>query len=96
MDDQIFLDETEEEYCVWRGEYSFRRRVCSFWMDVFRREGNVWRRGEELHEEFAYTMDELEAYLKEAGFTDIKRFGELKFRAPKAGEQRVFFRAVKG
>ena len=96
MDDQIFLDETEDEYCVWRGEYSSRRRVCSFWMDVFRREGNVWRRGEELHEEFAYTMDELEAYLKEAGFTDIKRFGELKFRAPKAGEQRVFFRAVKG
>ena len=96
MDGQVFLDETEDEYCVWRGEYSPRRRVCSFWMDIFRREGAVWLRGEELHEEYAYTMDELESYLKEAGFTHIKRYGELKFRKPQEGEQRVFFTAVKG
>ncbi|MCI9402464.1 MAG: methyltransferase domain-containing protein [Oscillospiraceae bacterium] len=95
MDGQVFLDETENEYCVWRGEYASRRRVCSFWMDIFRREGAIWRRGEELHEEFAYTMDELEAYLKEAGFVKIKRYGELKFRAPQEGEQRVFFTAHK-
>lgn len=95
MDGQVFLDETEEEYCVWRGEYSPRRRVCTFWMDIFRREGETWRRGGELHEEYAYTMDELEGYLLQAGFTHIKRYGELKLRAPKEGEQRVFFAARK-
>ena len=96
MDGQVFLDETEDEFCVWRGEYSQKRRVCSFWLDIFRREGNLWQRGAELHQEYAYTMDELEEYLKEAGFVHIKRYGELKRRAPKAGEQRVFFTAVKG
>lgn len=95
MDGQVFLDETEEEYCVWRGEYSPRRRVCTFWMDIFRREGETWRRGEELHEEYAYTMDELEGYLLQAGFTHIKRYGELKLRAPRPGEQRIFFAARK-
>ena len=40
-------------------------------------------------------MDELEAYLKEAGFVKIKRYGELKFRAPQEGEHRVFFTAHK-
>lgn len=95
MDGQVFLDETEEEYCVWRGEYSPRRRVCTFWMDIFRREGETWRRGGELHEEYAYTMDELEGYLLQAGFTHIKRYGELKLRAPREGEQRVFFAARK-
>lgn len=96
MDGQVFLDETEDEYVVWRGEYSTRRRVCSFWMDIFRRRGEVWLRGEELHEEFAYTMDELEEYLALAGFQKIKQYGELKFRRPVEGEQRVFFAAVKG
>ena len=96
MDGQVFLDETEEEYCVWRGEYSPKRRVCSFWMDIFRKEGNLWRRGEELHQEYAYTMDELEEYLKEAGFVSVKRYGELTRRAPREGEQRIFFAAVKG
>lgn len=95
MDGEVFLDETEDEYVVWRGEYSERRRVCSFWMDIFRRQGAVWLRGEELHEEYAYTMNELESYLKEAGFVRIKRYGELKFRAPKEREQRIFFAAIK-
>lgn len=96
MDGQVFLDETEEEYVVWRGEYSTRRRVCSFWMDIFRRNGAVWLRGEELHQEFAYTMEELERFLREAGFVKIRQYGELKFRPPREGEQRVFFAAVKG
>jgi len=95
MDGQVFLDETEDVFCVWRGEYSGKRRVCSFWMDIFRRDGHVWRRGEELHEEYAYTMDELEEYLRTAGFTTVKRYGELRRRAPKEGEQRVFFVAGK-
>lgn len=97
MDGQVFLDETEDELCLWRGEYSQRRRVCSFWMDIFcRRQGDLWQRGGELHEEYAYTMDELEEYLREAGFVRIKQYGELKRRAPREGEQRVFFTAVKG
>ncbi len=95
MDGQVFLDETEDVFCVWRGEYSQRRRVCSFWMDLFQREGRTWHRSGELHEEYAYTMEELEDYLTRAGFVQIRRFGELKRRAPREGEQRVFFTAVK-
>ncbi len=95
MDGQIFLDETEDVFCVWRGEYSEKKRVCSFWMDIFERSQSDWRRYGELHREYAYTMAELEEYLREAGFTRIKQYGELKRRSPKAGEQRIFFTAVK-
>lgn len=96
MDGQVFLDETEDEFCVWRGEYSPKGRICSFWMDIFRREGRVWFRGEELHREYAYSMEELEEYLRKAGFARIKQYGELKRRSPVPGEQRVFFAARKG
>ena len=34
--------------------------------------------------------------LEGAGFQDIKAFGELKLRPPKAGEQRIFYTARKG
>ncbi len=96
MDGQMFIDETDDAYCVWRAEYSPRRRICTYGFDIFRQErGDLWLRGEELHEEYAYELDELEGYLREAGFRDIKRYGELKLRAPKAGEQRVFFTARK-
>ena len=68
LDGQVFLDETEDAYCVWRAEYS---------------------------EERAYTPEELTSYLRDAGFTQIKQYGNLKHRPPKPGEDRIFFTARK-
>lgn len=96
LDGGMFLDETEDAYCVWRTEYETRRRICTYAMDVFRREGEVWLREEEIHEEFAYTTEELIGFLRQAGFTEIRQYGNLKFRAPREGEERIFFSARKG
>ena len=61
LDGQVFLDETEDAYCVWRAEYSRRSRICSYFMDIFQLdpESGLWDRGEELHRERAYTIPEL-------------------------------------
>lgn len=97
MDGQMFMDENEDAACIWRAEYSKRRRICTYGMDIFTRtEGNLWLREEEVHEEYAYTPEELVSYLEEAGFTDIRQFGNLSMRPPKPDEQRIFFRARKG
>ena len=97
LDGQVFLDETEDVYCVWRTEFSKRSRICSYFMDLFRLDGETgqWDRGEELHRERAYTVEELTAMLGEVGFRDIKAFGALRMRPPRAGEQRIFFTARK-
>ena len=97
LDGQVFLDETEDTYCVWRAEYSKRRRVCSYFMDLFRldEQTGAWDRGEELHEEYAYTPEELTEYLRQAGFRDIRQFGDRKLRPPVPGEGRIFFAARK-
>ena len=95
-DGEVFLDETEETYCVWRAEYAPRRRMLTYGMDIFRRqEDGSWARGEEVHEEYAYTLEELEDYLRQAGFVDVRRWGDRKLRPPRAGEERVFFTARK-
>lgn len=96
LDGQMFLDETEDAYCVWRAEYAPRRRMCTYGMDIFQRtEDDLWQRWEEVHEEFAYEPEELEQMLRQAGFRQIKQFGELRMRAPRAGEGRIFFAAGK-
>ena len=96
LDGQVFLDETEDAYCVWRAEYSRRRRVCTYAMDLFRlTPAGLWERGEELHEEYAYEPDELEEMLRRAGFHHIRRCGDRKLRAPRPGEERIFFTARK-
>ena len=95
LDGELFLDETEDAYCVWRTEYDRRRKVCTYAMDVFRQEGDLWRREEEVHEERAYTPEELTDLLAGAGFLDIRQYGDKKLRKPKAGEDRIFFTARK-
>ena len=97
LDGQVFLDETEDTYCVWRAEYSRRSRICSYFMDLFRLAGETgqWVRGEELHRERAYTRQELTDYLQRAGFREIKVYGNLKMRSPVDGEERIFFVARK-
>ena len=97
LDGQVFLDETEDTYCVWRAEFSKRSRICSYFMDIFRLDPATgqWARGEELHRERACTVPELTGLLEKAGFRDVRTWGELKMRSPGPGEQRVFFTARK-
>lgn len=96
MDDQIFLDEDEGVYCVWRGEFDPDTNICSYGMDLFQREGELWRRSFEEHQEYAYSAHQLIGYLKEAGFTSIEVFGDRILAAPRENEQRIYLKARKG
>lgn len=97
LDGQVFLDENEEVYCVWRAEFDERENICYYGMDIFQLdEQDLWARSFEEHREYAYSVVQLTAYLKEAGFTTIEVYGDRSFAAPKAGEQRIYFYAQKG
>ena len=96
MDGQVFLDEDDDVYCVWRGEFDEETNICSYGMDLFQRRGDVWERSFEEHQEYAYTHEQLTEYLKDAGFTRIKVYGDGVMDAPRAGEQRIYFSARKG
>ena len=96
MDGQVFLDEDEDVFCVWRGEFCEETNICSYGMDLFQWEGNRWKRSFEEHQEYAYSRKMLTAFLKEAGFTHIHCFADRKMAAPEAGEQRMYFYGRKG
>ena len=96
MDGQVFLDEDDDVYCVWRGEFDEKTNICTYAMDLFQRQGSVWQRSFEEHCEYAYTQQQLMAYLREAGFTNIEVFADRKFASPETGEQRIYLKARKG
>ena len=96
MDGQVFLDEDDDVYCVWRGEFDEETNICSYGMDLFQREGEVWHRSFEEHQEYAYSIEQLTGFLKHAGFTHIRVWADREFAAPREGEQRIWFQARKG
>ena len=96
MDGQVFLDEDDDVYCVWRGEFDEETNICSYGMDLFQRKGNLWERSFEEHCEYAYSAEQLAGYLKAAGFTHIRVYGDRRMEAPAEGEQRIYIKARKG
>lgn len=97
LDGQVFLDETEDSYCVWRAVYDKRHSLCRYGMDLFQQANDgLWERSFEEHVERAYTPEELSQWLTDAGFAQVERFANLRLEAPEADELRIFFAAKKG
>ena len=96
MDGQVFLDENEDTFCVWRGEFDEKTNILSYGMDLFQKQGSLWHRSFEEHQEYAYSARQLTGWLKEAGFTKIEVFADRRLEAPAPGEQRIYLKARKG
>ena len=96
MDGQMYMDETEESFCVWRTFFSERTQVCTYQVDLFRLNGDgTWDRDFEEHRERAWTQEQLRTYLTDAGFVNIRVSGDLTTRPPKPEEDRWIVRAEK-
>ena len=94
LDGEMYIDETDETYCVWRTEFDEEENACFYGMDIFTlAEDDRWERSFEEHIEYAHTTKMLTEMLKNAGFSDIRIFGELTLDAPTEGEQRIFISA---
>lgn len=96
MDSQVFIDEDDDVYCVWRGEFDEQSNICSYGMDLFQRRGDIWKRSFEEHREYAYSAEQLTGYLKDAGFTHIRVYGDRRMEAPNDADQRIYIKARKG
>lgn len=95
LDGQVFLDENEDSYCVWRAEFDEEENCCYYGMDLFQRRGDLWERSFEEHAEYAYSAGQLTDMLTAAGFTDIQVYGEWRLEPPGPGEQRLVLTARK-
>ena len=95
LDGQVFLDEDDDVYCVWRAEFSNEENILYYGMDLFQREGENWNRSYEEHLEYCYDPAELEAWLIEAGFSKVEQFADKQIKKPAKGEQRIFIAARK-
>ncbi len=95
LDGQIFLDEDEDVYCVWRADYEESSRMMTYGMDLFQREGKNWKRSWECHEERAYLPEEISDFLEKAAFQKIRIYGNGVFCPPEAGEHRIWICAEK-
>ena len=94
MDAQVYLDEGEDVYCVWRTE--FRREMLDYCVDLFTlRPDGAWERETEFHRQRYYSVDELTDWLAEAGFGSIRTYGDCRLRRPNGQDGRIYFSCIR-
>ena len=95
MDRQVWMDETEDAFCVWRTFFSEKSGVCTYQVDLFQlRPDGAWERSFEEHRERAWERETLEAALHDAGFAGISVYSDLTCRPPGPDDDRWQFLAV--
>ena len=94
MDGQVYLDEGDDVYCVWRTE--FRRDILDYCVDLFtRRADGAWERETEFHRQRCYSVEDLMQWLQAAGFTAIRTYGDCRARRPNGSDGRIYFSAIR-
>ena len=91
LDEQIFVDESEDLLCLWRADFDPEEQAVVYGMDLFEREKKLWRRSREEHVEYAHRPETLEQLLRQAGFEEI----EWNDHAIGSSEGRSFLRCVR-
>ena len=96
MDGQVYMDEAEGLFCVWRTFFDRRTGICTYQVDLFRqRPDGAWDRQFEEHRQRAWTAEQLLKYLAEAGFDRVRITGDLTTRPPLEDEDRWMILAKK-
>ena len=94
MDGQMYMDEGEESFCVWRTFFSPKKQICTYQVDLFRlRPDGAWDRRFEEHRERAWSEETLREALLEAGFPSVRLTGDLSEEPPGPEEDRWQFQA---
>lgn len=89
----VFCDETEDMAYIWKNEYKARKSHME--LSLFLREGEAFRRYTESHVQAAHKIEDLDALLREAGFTGVEAYAFLTRDAVSAKTERAQFAAIK-
>ncbi|MBQ8954816.1 MAG: methyltransferase domain-containing protein [Clostridia bacterium] len=96
MKDAFYGEERDKIAYLWQNRMDDESRVITMDLTFFvETEGGLYRRFEEQHLQRAHSEDELRRWLAEAGFADIRVYGDRAMRPPAPQEQRLHFTARK-
>ncbi len=87
----VFCETSEEVSYIWENSFDRAKKLCRFDLTFFAKEGELYRRFDEVHYERCYPPEELKAMLLSAGLSVRSVYGGLTFGKPAEHSERMFF-----
>lgn len=94
MGDRVQAETYEDAAYIWQNYYYEEERVNEYQVTFFRKQGDLYRREEEVHYEKAYDPEQLKRWLEEAGLRVLGMYDGFTQEAPHAASERICFVAA--
>jgi SAM-dependent methyltransferase len=91
LSDNVFYQVSDDVSYIWQNEYDKKSRICRFDLTFFSREGELYRRFDEVHYERAYDVEELSEMIAASGMKLCGTYAGLGFGKPREKSDRIFF-----
>jgi SAM-dependent methyltransferase len=86
--------DTRDAFALHRPTWDARRNLATLKVTFFVRRGQHWARTDELHRERAYSLPQIRAALRKAGFTEVASWGSIRrMTPPRRGDRRYWLAA---
>ena len=76
LGDNTFVYDTGDVYCVWQNSLK-ENNIVNIELNIFEREGNIYRRSTERFKERAYEISELKEMLTRSGFEVVAVYNDM-------------------
>lgn len=91
LDNNTFVMDTDDVYCVWQNEYCEKNNTVQINLDFFEADGDKYIRSGECFDERAYTSQEIENALKKAGLKTEAIYADLSENTPEDNTERIIY-----
>ncbi len=95
LGDHVFAENREECSFIWENEYDEQEMLNEYALTLFVREGDLYRKHEEIHYQRAYGLEEVKKLVDESGLQLLAVYDAFTHEAPKEDSERVYFIAKK-
>lgn len=91
-----FVYDLDGLFCAWQNRLDEKKDTVEITLDFFEEEDGAYYRSTETIAERAYPLEDIRAWLEEAGLTVLNIYEELTQSPPKSDTQRAVFVCKKG
>jgi SAM-dependent methyltransferase len=92
LGDNVYYEVDEEITYIWQNRFDRTKKICEFDLTFFiKNNEEKYERCDETHYERAYSVGDMEQFIKKENMVLLNKYNELTFEKPSKTAQRIFF-----
>lgn len=89
--ENTFVEDNEYISYIWQNHFDIKKKISTMDLTVFAKQGNLYKKFNEVHKLKCYSIEEISDILQDAGLKLLGVFDNLQLKKPGNASDRIFF-----